>query len=73
MFAALFYGLPIAALAWFVYSLGRYLTAKKDGGHDEKDLRRFRWTAILSGVIAGVLLSVVIGFLVLIGISIAYM
>ncbi len=74
----LFFGLPIALAALFVSRLGRYRAAKKEnaenpGTHTPEELKKRKTAAILWGVAAGVLAAVVIGFLVLLGLSIAYM
>lgn len=68
----LFFGLPLAAVVFFVVSLVRYIRAKKCGIDAEK-LKEHRILLIVSSVIAGVLLAVVVGFVTLLMMAIAFM
>lgn len=74
----LFYLLPIGAIVFFVKSLISYLSARKEyrygtGSVSLDELKRRKLFLIVSSVIMGVLAAVVIGFLFLLIMAIAYM
>ncbi len=73
-----FFSLPGGIVALFVVSLIRYLLAKnrnrtQPGTFSEKELRKRKLFAIVTGVITGVLVTVFAGILILLFMSIAYM
>ncbi len=68
----LFFGLPLAAVIFFVVSLVRYVRAKRSGA-DPQERKKRRILLIVSSIIAGVLLAVVVGFIVLLMMAIAFM
>ena len=68
----LFFGIPIASIAFFVSSLINYLNAKKDGA-EPQELKKRKLLLILSIVIALALVAAVVGVIVLLMMAIAYM
>ena len=75
---ALFYGIPLAAFVFFIVCLVQYRTAKKKnseapGTFTEAQMKVRKWLLIIASVIAGVLLLVVIAFIVLLFLAIAFM
>ena len=74
----LFYLLPIGAIVFFVKSLTSYLSARKEyrygtGNVSQEELKKRKLFLIVSSVIMGVLVAVVVGFLFLLIMAIAYM
>ena len=78
LMSLLFYLLPIGAVAFFITSLVRYLSARKKfrygtGSVSKEELKKRRLFLIVSSVMMAVLLAVVIGFICLLVTAIAYM
>ena len=83
MFGALIYDLlvfavPVGILVFFVISLCRYLSARKQerempGSVEAQDLKNRKALLIVSAVMAGVLLAVTIGLIVLLYMAVAFM
>ncbi|MCD8357111.1 MAG: hypothetical protein LUE11_11170 [Clostridia bacterium] len=74
----IFYGIPIAALLFFIISLYRYLYAKgknktEPNSFSAEEMEKRKSSLKLSSVIAGVLALVIIGLAVLLFMAIAYM
>ncbi len=74
----MFFGPPVGALVFFAVSLCRYLGMrrkdKKNPGCIPPELRRARRTPlIISSIVAGVLLSLTVGFMLLVANAIAHM
>ena len=74
----LFYSIPAAVIAFFVVSLIRYLRAKKKnrnmpGTYTDTQLKARRLCLIVSSVIAGVMVTVVLAFVGLLFMAIAFM
>lgn len=78
LFSALIYLIPLAAIVFFVASLCGYLGAKKQYKAEPNELNEQKRSAtktllIISSIIMGVLLVVVIGFMSLMFMAVAYM
>ena len=74
----LFFGIPAAAIVFFIVSLCLYCSAKRKswkqpGSVVVRRLKNYKIMLIVSSVIVGVLLSVVLGFIVLISMGVAFM
>ena len=74
----LFFGVPIAAVLFFGVSLWRFLSAKgankkAPGTYTENQLAALRLVLILASVIAGVICAIVVGFICLMFMAVAYM
>lgn len=70
----LFWAVPLGAIAFFIVSLILYLRAKRqpDSVSREK-LKTRKFLLVVSSVIAGVLAAVVIGFIALMFLAVAFM
>lgn len=70
----LFWAIPLGAIAFFIVSLILYLRAKcqPDSVSAEK-LKTRKFLLVVSSVIAGVLAAVVIGFIALMFLAVAFM
>ena len=74
----LFFLIPLAAVVFFVVSLCQFLTArsrnkKAPGSVPPDKLTLYRVLLIISSVIAGGMLAVVIGFIALLYMAVAFM
>lgn len=74
----IFYGIPIAAVIFFIISLCRYLSAKRrqrvaPDSISEEQLRTRRILLIVSIFIAGIFTAVVIAFILLMFMAAAFM
>lgn len=74
----LYFGLPAAALVFFVVSLVLFLSARRQnkrapGSVEPAVLRTRRLMLIISSLIAGVFVAVVIAFAVLLFMAVAFM
>ena len=74
----LFFAVPVGILVFFVISLCRYLSARKQerelpGSVEAQDLKNRKAMLIVSAVMAGVLLAVTIGLIVLLYMAVAFM
>ena len=70
----LYYAIPVAAVAFFVVSLCRFLSARKrnriqPGSVSPKEMNTLKWMLIVSAVIAGI----VIAFMFLLFMAVAFM
>lgn len=68
-----FYDLPIAAVIWFLVSLVGYLQAKPQRTLQPDRFMAWRRSLIASAIVAGVLLALFVGILVLLAAAVAYM
>lgn len=78
IFLFLFFAIPTAFLVGFGISLYRYLSAKRrnkqtPGTFSPEEIKKRSTVVIVLAVTLGVLLAVVIGFIVLIYMAIAFM
>ena len=64
--------IPVAAIAFFIVSLVRYLDGRKNGC-DDSEMSKRKLLLILSAVIVGVLIVAVLSLIVLLYMAIAYM
>jgi hypothetical protein len=74
----LFFAVPVGILVFFVIRLCRYLSARKQeweipGSVEAQDLKNRKAMLIVSAVMAGVLLVVTIGLIVLLYMAVAFM
>ena len=72
------YTVPVAAIVFFIVSLCNYISAKKKYAVEQNEFNERRKNAtktllIVSSVIMGVLLTVVLGFMALMFMAVAYM
>ena len=72
------YTVPVAAIVFFIVSLCNYISAKKKFAAEQNDYNEHRKSAtktllIVSSVIMGVLLAVVLGFMALMFMAVAFM
>lgn len=77
-FNFLFFGLPLAAVIWFVWSLVCYLSTRKKekdqpGSVSTFEMKSRKINLIASSVVAGILIAVVLGIFILLAMAIAYM
>ena len=77
-FIFLFFAIPTAALIAFVVSLCRYFSAKKKnilspGTYAADELKKRKTALIVWGIIAGILVAMVVGIIVLLFTAIAFM
>ncbi len=78
IYSALLILLPTAVLAFFIISLCKYIAAKKanklnPNSFSEQQITQRKFALIVSGTLFGVMAAVVIGFTIIIALSIAYM
>ena len=78
MTTALFYSIPVAVIVFFVISLIRFLCAKRKnrmvpGTFSEAQLKARRLCLIVSSVVAGIMVIVVLTFVGLLFMAIAFM
>lgn len=78
LFSALIYLIPLAAIVFFIASLCGYIGAKKQYKAEPSEANEQKKNAtktllIVSSIIMGVLLAVVIGFMALMFMAVAYM
>ena len=78
LYDILFFGIPVILLVLFGVSVYRYDSAKKrnqavPGTFSEEEIKKRKTMLIVLSVIAGVLAAVVIGFVVLLYMAIAFM
>lgn len=74
----LFYGIPVAAIILFIVSLIRYRIAKKKnklepGSYSAKEMKERKLLAVVSGVIAGTFLIIILSFVALLFLAVAFM
>ena len=78
IFSVILYLIPFASIAFFVTSLCNYLGAKKKLKAEQTDecaeaVKKSKTALIVSAVIMGVLLTIIISFISLMFMAIAYM
>lgn len=78
LYDILFFGIPAILLLLFGISLYRYTSAKKEnreqpGTHSPEEMKKRKLLLIVLSVIAGVLVAVVIGFIALLFMAVAFM
>lgn len=76
--STLFLAIPLMTLIFFVVSLCEYLSARKrekrePGSVSPEEMKRRKTMLIVSSVIAGVLLAIVVGFVGLLYMAVAFM
>lgn len=74
----LFFGIPAVLFVLFGVSLYRYKTAKEEnkqnpGAYSPEEMKKRKLMLIIASVIAGVLVAVVIGFIALMFMAVAFM
>lgn len=75
---ALFCGIPIAAIVFFVVSLCRFLSASKrnklqPGSVDEQTIKTRKILLIVASVIAGILVAIVLSMVALLYMAVIFM
>ncbi len=78
LFSILFFAIPTALFAFLGVSIYRYASARKKNAREPgtvspHELRSRKTALIVSAVLAGVLLLIVVGIVVLLYLAIAYM
>lgn len=78
LYDILFFGIPVSMFLLFGISLYRYIRAKKEnrvqpGTYSQEEMKKRKLMLIVSSVIAGVLLAVIIGFVALLYMAVAFM
>ena len=78
MTSAIFLGIPIVFLGWFILSLCRYLIAKRQnkqspGHYSADEIKQRRFMLILSGAVLATFFLVVFSFIAMLYTSVAYM
>ncbi len=68
----LFFAIPIVMLTFLGISISRYLSAKKNNAQASETKKR-KAVLIIAGVLAGAFVAVVIGFIVLMFMAVAFM
>ncbi len=74
----IFFGIPVAALVFFIVSLCRFISAKSKnkknpGTFTAEEVKNRKWLLIISSLIVGVLVAVVIAFIAVISMAVIYM
>ena len=74
----IFFGIPLAAILFFIISLCRYISAKMKNkkepcSFDTEEVNKRKKLLIISSVIVGVLAAVVVAFAVMLCMAVAYM
>ena len=78
MIFSLFLAAPIAAIVFLVLSICRYASAKKQerqqpGSVSPEELKRRKVLLILASILSGVFLVIVLGFMALMFLAVAFM
>ncbi len=68
-----FFALPTAAVIWFLVSLVEFLQLRPRREEQPDRFRRWRRSLIASAIVAGVLLALCVGIVVLLAVSVAHM
>ena len=71
-YSLLVVGLPIGAIVFFIVSLVRYLSGRKNSC-ETQEMKRRKILLVISSVIMGVLVASIIGRIALLYMAIAYM
>ena len=74
----LFYGIPVVAVVLFIVCLVRYRMAKKKnklepGTYSEKEVKQRKLLAVVSGIIAGTFVVIILSFIALLFLDVAFM
>lgn len=74
----IFYGIPVAALVFFVVSLCRFISAKsknkkEPGAFSAEEMKTRKMLLIISALIVGVLVAVVIAFIAVLSMAVMHM
>lgn len=74
----IFLGIPIATILVFLFSLCSFIYAKwknkkEPNSFSEEKIKKLKLLLIVSSVVLGVLVLVVVGFIILLSMSVAYM
>jgi heme/copper-type cytochrome/quinol oxidase subunit 2 len=77
-FEILYFAIPIAFVIFFIVSLCLFVCAKvknkkKPGSVEESRVKLYKILLIISGIIVGVLAAVIISFIALLFLAVAYM
>lgn len=77
-FGLIFFGIPLGLVVFFGNCLYRYVSAKRKnmeepGTFPEEEMKKRKTMVIVSAVTAGVVVAVVVGFLAMLVMAIAYM
>lgn len=78
LYDILFFGIPAILLLLFGISVYRYVSAKKanreqPGTYSPEEMKKRKLLLIVSSAVAGVLVAVVIGFVALLFMAVAFM
>ena len=78
LYDVLFFGIPLVLLVFFGYSLFLFIDAKRKnkavpGSISDSDVKKRKIMLIIASAICGVLLAVVIGFILMMFMAVAYM
>lgn len=78
LFGLIFFGIPLGMIVFFGDCLYRYVSAKRKnkeepGSFPEEEMKKRKTMMIVSAVAAGVVVAVVVGFLAMLVMAIAYM
>lgn len=78
LYGIFFFAIPILLLALFVVSLYRYIAAKRQnkavpGTFSDEEMKKRKAMLIMSAVMAGVLAAIVVGFMALLFMAVAFM
>ena len=78
LYDILFFGIPAVLFVLFGVSLYRYKTAKEEnkqnpGTYSPEEMKKRKMMLIIALVIAGILVAVVIGFIALMFMAVAFM
>lgn len=78
LYDILFFGIPAIVFVLFVISLVRFVAAKRknkkiQGSFSESEIKKRKIMLIIMSVIVGVLAVIVIGFIALLFMAVAYM
>ena len=68
-----FFALPVGAAIWFVVSLVGFLRSKSQRGEQPERYRKWRVSLVASAVVAGVLVTLFVGILLLLAAAVAHM
>ena len=71
-YSLLVVGIPACAIVFFIVSLVRYLSGRKNGC-DATEMKRRKVLLVVSSVIVGILVASLIGIIALLYMAIAYM
>lgn len=78
MMSFLFFGLPAAAVVFFVTSLRKFLSLRKrerqePGSVTPEEMKKGKTMMILASCVVATLVAVVLGFVILLFLAVAYM